>query len=584
VSHEYAASLNASRTQAFRPTRAREDLGMDARFDLGTYGRSVTTSSSEAQRWFDRGLLWCYGYNHEASVRCFERAAELDPDCAMAHWGVAYAGGCNYNRTWKDFAPAELQEVVAFTRRATDAALARLDGASEVERALVRALDSRYQSSEIVSEQAFESWNDAFAAAMAEVYARFPDDHDVATLYAEAMINRTPWLLWDVHRGVPAPGSDAERVIEVLERAMRQVEASGSQPHPGLLHMYVHVMEMSPHPERALNAADALRDLVPDAGHLLHMPSHIDILCGHYADAVRANDRAIAADERYRDVAGDLNFYTLYRVHDYHFKTYAAMFLGNYSAARSAADAVRATVSEELLRVEAPPMADVLESMVTLDLHVLIRFGRWDEILEQPLPDDGDLYCVTHAMLHYAKGIAHAASGNVTAADSERDRFREAYVRIPESRYLFNNTCLDVLAVAAAMLDGEIAYRKGDFAEAFAHLRRSVALDDALAYAEPWGWMQPARHALGALLLEQGRVEEAAAVYRADLGLDDSLSRPTQHPDNVWSLHGYTECLERLGRDAEATASRKRLVVAMARADVTIGASCFCRTEEHRCH
>jgi tetratricopeptide (TPR) repeat protein len=557
---------------------------MDGSFDLGGYSRPVTTKSAEAQRWFDRGLMWCYGYNHEASVRCFQRSAEIDPDCAMAWWGIAYAGGCNYNRTWQDFAPAELRQVVRFTRHATDRALACRDGASPVERALVEALDRRYQSKRVVSDEAFASWNDAFAEAMGNVYERFPDDHDVATLYAEAMINRTPWQLWDLVDGSPAEGADTLRAIEVLERAMRQVESQGSDAHPGLMHMYVHVMEMSPHPERALRAADALRDIAPDVGHLLHMPSHIDILCGHYFNAVHANDRAIAADERYLAAEGALNFYTLYRVHDYHFKIYAAMFLGSYGAARSAADAVRATITDEILRLEAPPMADILESMVTVDLHVLIRFGRWDEILARPLPDDDALYCVTTAMLHYAKGVAHAARGEVEEAERERTQFRAAVPRVPESRYLFNNTCLDVLAVASAMLDGEVEYRKGHHEEAFAHLRRSVALDDGLAYAEPWGWMQPARHALGALLLEQDRIDEALAVYRADLGLDGTLSRPAQHPDNVWSLHGYTECLQRLGHHAEATASQARLDLALARADVHIGASCFCRTDEHRCH
>ncbi len=559
-------------------------LDMDGSFDLGTYSRTVTSTSPEAQRWFDRGLMWCYAFNHEASVACFERAVGYDPDCAMAHWGMAYAGGCNYNRTWEDFAPSELKDVVAFTRRATDAALARLDGATEVERRLVRALDSRYQSDEVVDEDAFASWNDAYAAAMADVYAAFPDDHDVAALYAEAMINRTPWQLWDLKTRGPAEGADTLRAAEVLERAMTQREATGAEPHPGLNHVYIHVMEMSPHPERALRAADALRDQDIEAGHLLHMPSHIDILCGHYSDAVRANDRAIAADEKYRALTGDLNFYTLYRIHNYHFKTYAAMFLGNYAAALSAADAIRATLTEDLLRIEAPPMADFLESMVTVDLHVLIRFGRWNEIVERPLPEDRDLYCVTHAMLHYSKGVAYAASGRVTEAETERELFREAYARVPDTRYLFNNTCLDVLEVAEAMLDGEIEYRKGNHEAAFAHLRRSVELDDGLAYSEPWAWMQPARHALGALLLEQGHVEEAADVYRADLGLDDTLSRPAQHPDNVWSLHGYTECLERLGRDAEAAALRMRLDIALARADVEIEASCFCRTEGHPCH
>jgi tetratricopeptide (TPR) repeat protein len=357
----------------------------------------------------------------------------------------------------------------------------------------------------------------------------------------------------------------------VLERAL----ALPGEPHPGALHLYVHAQEMSPHPERALQAADLLRDLVPDAGHLLHMPTHIDVLCGLYHDVITGNHRAIVADRRYVEREGAENFYTLYRCHDYHFKLYGAMFAGRIEDALAAGDELVATLPESLLRT--PPMADWVEGFVPTRVHALVRFGRWHDLLREPLPEDAELYCVTTAMLHYAKGVAHAALGDVDAADGERALLTAAIGRVPETRYLFNNTCLDILAVASRMLDGEIAYRKGSFEEAFALLREAIALDDALPYDEPWGWMQPVRHALGALLLEQGRVAEAAAVYRADLGLDSTLARPCQHPDNVWSLHGYHECLRRLGRDAEAAMVRPRLDLAMARATVKVASSCFCR-------
>jgi tetratricopeptide (TPR) repeat protein len=365
----------------------------------------------------------------------------------------------------------------------------------------------------------------------------------------------------------------------VLETGMSQAEERGGQPHPGLLHIYIHVMEMSPHPERALRACDALRELVPDAGHLLHMPSHIDVLCGHYHNAVVANRRAIAADQKYLEREGALNFYTLYRCHDFHFKLYSAMFLGQYQAAIDAANQLIATTPEQLLRVETPPMADWLEGFMSMKLHVQVRFGKWQEIIDEPLPADRQLYSVTTAMLHYAKGVAHAASMNVVAAEEERANFDAAFARVPESRYIFNNQCTDILAVAAEMLNGEVEYRKGNYRAAFAHLRRAVELDDNLPYDEPWGWMQPARHALGALLLEQGQVEQAAVIYRADLGLDNTLSRPSQHPENVWSLHGYVECLHRLGKHEEAGAMEARLSLAKARADVEINASCYCRLE-----
>jgi tetratricopeptide (TPR) repeat protein len=209
--------------------------------------------------------------------------------------------------------------------------------------------------------------------------------------------------------------------------------------------------------------------------------------------------------------------------------------------------------------------------------HVWIRFGKWQEIIEQPLPDDPALFCVTTAMMHYAKAVALATTGDVAAAEAQQQRFEAAVQRVPQTRYVFNNTCLDILAVAAEMLNGELEYRKGNVDQAFAHLRQSVALDDHLPYDEPWAWMQPARHALGALLLEQGRVAEAEAVYRADLGLDHTLSRSCQHPDNIWSLHGFHECLRRLNKTNEADIIKLRLDLAMARADVPIQASCYCR-------
>ena len=274
-----------------------------------------------------------------------------------------------------------------------------------------------------------------------------------------------------------------------------------------------------------------------------------------------------------------LNFYSLYRCHDYHFKLYGAMLLGQLQPALEAADEMIESLPEKLLRIESPPMADWLEGFVPMKLHVLIRFGRWSEIIATALPTDRELFCVTTAMIHYAKAVAHAASGQVAAAEDEAQHFDAAFAKVPPSRYVFNNTCLDILAIAAEMMRGEIEYRKDHFDTAFAHLRKSVELDDNLPYDEPWGWMQPTRHALGALLLEQGRVEDAEAVYRADLGLDRTLARACQHPENVWSLHGFHECLMRLGKHAEAHIIKQRLDIAAAWADIAIKSSCFCRMQ-----
>ena len=557
---------------------------MDDYYDLGTYSRAVTTGSPQAQRWFDRGLLWSYGYNHDEAIRCFRKAIEHDRDCAMAYWGIAYASGPNYNKRWDAFIEQELKEAVAQARLATQAALVHIDRASPVEQGLIRALEQRYQANQVTSLEQLFSWNDAYAASMRDVYRSFADDPDVAALFAEALIDRTPWLLWDLRTGQPAAGADTLEAVAVLEQALQRMERHGAAPHPGVLHMYVHTMEMSPHPERALRAADVLRDLVPDAGHLRHMPSHIDVLCGDYRGAMITNSRAIQADSKYLEQEGPLNFYTLYRCHNYHFKLYSAMFLGQYQPALEAANQLQATIREELLRVEQPPMADWLEGFVSMKVHVQIRFGKWQDILATPLPHDQALYCVTTAMLHYARGVAHAACGHVAAAETEQQLFLDALTRVPATRYIFNNTCIDILAVAGAMLSGEIEYRKGNYDSAFTHLRQARSLDDNLPYDEPWGWMQPVRHALGALLLEQGRVEEALQAYRADLGLDNTLSRASWHLDNVWSLHGYVECLKQLGRDDEAAAVQTRLDLAMARADVPITASCFCRVGERCCN
>jgi tetratricopeptide (TPR) repeat protein len=272
-----------------------------------------------------------------------------------------------------------------------------------------------------------------------------------------------------------------------------------------------------------------------------------------------------------------MNFYSVYRTHDYHFKLYGAMFLGQYDTAVQAAKEMIATLPAELLRVQSPPMADWLVGFVSMRMHALIRFGKWAEILETPIPEDAELFCVTTAMIHYARGVAFAASGCIEEASAEQTQFRAAIRRVPDTRYVFNNSCLDILAIASEMLDGELEYRRGNLDAAFSHLRHSIELDDNLPYDEPWGWMQPTRHAYGALLLEQDRVAEAEAVYRADLGLDDTLPRAYQHPDNVWSLHGIHECLIRLGKDAEAGIIRSRLDLALARTDVTIKASCYCR-------
>jgi tetratricopeptide (TPR) repeat protein len=545
---------------------------MEYPYDLGAYARKVTTTSADAQRWFERGLNWCLGYHHEEAVACFETALKSDPNCAMAHWGIGYAAGPNYNFPWDLMDPSGRASVLARAHDATHAALALVGDVTAPERALIEALRPRYPQREPIDDQ--RPWNDAFADAMRLAHRSHPNDLDLRAIFVEAILNRTPWQMWDLRSGEPAPGAGTLEAVELLETAFRDLP--GAMNHPGLLHLHVHLMEMSPHPEKALVTGDRLREVSPDMGHLVHMPTHIDIQCGHYRDAMHWNQKAIVADRKFYDRAGPMNFYSGYRIHNYHFAAYGAMFLGQYAPAIAAADELIETMPEAFLRIPSPPMADFFEGYVAIRQHVLVRFGKWREIIAQDLPADPDLFCNTVAMLHYAKGVAHAALGNVSAAHAEQTFFRKAAQRVPRSRQLHNVPCVQLLAIAEQMLEGEIAYRRGEHDTAFAHLPAAIRLEDDLPYDEPWGWMQPVRHALGALLLEQGRTTEAEAVYREDLGLVGTLPRAQIHPDNVWAMRGLLDCLDRRGETAEAPLIRQRVTLVAARADLPVLVSCFC--------
>ena len=551
-------------------------------YDLGKYSRSITTKSPDAELWFNRGLIWCYGFNHEEAVECFERAIAADGGCALAYWGVAYALGPNYNKPWSFFDDEELETTVERTHRmveqASKCAAASAGAATPLEKALVDALRYRYPRDHASEKDDRSVWNVEYADAMLRVHAEFGSDLDVAALCADALMNLSPWKLWDLKSGGPAPGARTQQVQAILERALGQTP--GGMQHPGVLHLYIHFIEMSPTPELGLPAADALRGLVPDAGHLNHMPTHIDVLVGDYARGIASNRQAFEADEKFLARAGARNFYTLYRMHDYHFCLYSALFAGQSRVALDTAARLEASLSADLLRVGSPPMADWLEGFVAMRVHALVRFGRWDDLVALPLPADRALYCATTAMTHYAKAVALAATARLPEAEAERARFHAAKARVPASRTLFNNTCADLLAVAEALMEGEVAFRCGHHDEAYAHLRAAVARYDGMPYDEPWGWMQPARHAYGALLMERAHYAEAAAVYADDLGLNDNLPRALRHPGNVWALHGYHECLVKLGREQEAEAIAPALKKALAGADVPIQSSCFCRRVE----
>lgn len=550
--------------------------GNAAYFDLGFWRRPITTTSTDAQRWFDRGLMWTYGYNQEEAAECFRRALEHDSDCAMAWWGLGYCSGPFYNRYWQHLTDPELATMLGTCREATHRAIELAGDATPAERALIHALKERYPGNAPQPLDELQRWQDNFTNAMRRVHREFPDDLDIAAIFAEAAITRTPRMLWDIRNGVPRTGADTVEVRGLLESVIERSDRIGVH-HPGACHVYLHVMEMSPVPEEALPTADRLAELAPDAGHLLHMPTHIHVLCGDYRRAVTQSEIAIEADYRYLDYAGPDNFYTTSRTHSVHLYCYAAMMLGQHRIARNATLMLEEAGTPELIEGSPPYMASILDGYASMRTHVQVRFGKWDELVHEPAPDRSDLYPVTTAMRAYGRGIGHSALGNIDEARSARRELDVARARIPSNTLLLNNPANDVLAVAEAMLDGELSYRLREFDTAFERLREAVRCDDGLNFTEPWAWMHPPRHALGALLCEQGRYREAEAVYRADLGLDGSLPRCMQHPRNVWALQGLVECVERCGRTDEIPILRQELATAAAFADFSVTSSCACR-------
>ena len=519
-------------------------------YDIGDIHRQVTTDSPAAQLWFDRGLAMCYGFNHEEAIRCFRKSLMADPKMSMAYWGLAYAMGPNINNME---IPAHQ---IAQARFALDLAELHWNSCSEVEKGLIAALGERYQTPVPELEQRIEM-NTSYAEAMRKLRQEFPDDPTVAALFAESLMNLRPWDHW-TKEGTAA--EETPEILQTLEAAMEQWPE-----HPALCHLYIHAMEASPHPEKALPAANRLRGLVPGSGHLIHMPTHIDVLVGDYEQVIQTNLKAIQVDQEFVDREGVLNFYTLYRIHNYHFVVYGAMFDGQSELAMKTA--------RELVRQIPPPMlqeqTDFLDAFVPMPLHVMIRFGRWEDILKEPQPAES--LPMTTAVWHYARAIAFAATEQVAEAEAEQRKFTTAVSKVPETSFLFNNSSLDILKVAAEMIAGEIEYRRGNYDVAFKHLRQAVELDDALHYDEPWGWMQPARHALGALLLEQRQFAEAEQVYRADL---------QKRPHNPWSLHGLTAALTAQGKSEEAAKFLAEFERASSRSDIQIDRSCFCKLKE----
>eukprot|EP00051_Salpingoeca_urceolata_P010952 m.134537 g.134537 ORF g.134537 m.134537 type:complete len:579 (-) comp16916_c0_seq1:94-1830(-) len=556
----------------------------DASLDLGDGGRVVHGVDEAAQRTFRRGQLQMYAFHHEEALRCFEHVAKRYPACVLAHWFAAHCCAPNYNNQDVDdeawaLGARHMQAAVAAAATAPAAASTAAGATAScatavLGRALVEAGRHRFPLPRPPTAEGRLAVMRTFAVQVEALLAQFPDDGDVACLVAEAWMNLRPWKLWTAD-GQPQP--DTEKIVGLLEQALEKFPT-----HSGLCHFYIHAMEMSPHLERPmlLDVCKRLPAISPDAGHLIHMPTHIYVQIGRYGETVELNEQAIVADLKTTEALGRDPFFTLYRAHNYHFVVFGGMFAGNYNKSIKAARDLVQQIPDSLL-VESG-MADWLEPFVPLFVHVLVRFGRWEELLAEPFPADRELHCTSVALLHYGRGIARAVRGEVTQALDEQRLMRAAIDHVVKSRVLFNNTMADILAVADAMLQGEIEYRQQDYHAAFETLGRAVVLDDSLPYDEPWAWMQPARHALGALLLEQGWLEAAERVYRDDLA---------KHPDNCWSLRGLLGCLDAHLKDDKSTVEdEKRMEVLRAEhqqltrtldrvqsiADVPVLASCFC--------
>jgi len=512
-------------------------------YELGPLSRAVTTRSPEAQRYFDQGLAFLYGFNHDEAIRSFRRAAELDPGCAMAHWGIAIANGPHINNP---VLPPDRAQAAFEALRLAQAAVA---GATPVEKALVVAQAARYTSPPPEDRKQLDI---AYANAMRAVWAAYPNDADAGALFAEAMADLRPWDLW-LPDGQPQPGT--EELIAALDGVLRL-----DPKHPLALHLYIHAVEASTQPGRADAAAEALRERLPGLGHLVHMPSHIDVRRGRWQEAIVANTKAIASDRAYTARSPEQGFYRLYMAHNHHMLTYGAMMTGQSALALRTIRAMVGDIPLEFFR--ANPFAD---GFMAMPLEVLMRFGRWDEILAEPAFPD--FVPISRALQHYARGVAFAARDKRADSERELQAFLEARARVPKDAFFGNNTGADVLDVAERVLRGEILFRAGKRDEGIALLREGVAREDALRYDEPPDWIQPVRHPLGAALLQAGRFAEAEAVFREDLA---------KLPDNGWGLYGLSRALQMQKKRAEAALVLKRFEAVWSRADLKIQSACLC--------
>ena len=503
--------------------------------DLGDHHFAIQTESDLAQQYFDQGLRLTYGFNHGEAIRAFNEAARLDPNCAMCYWGIALAYGPNINL------PMDSASAVA-AYAAMQEALARREHATERERAYIDALAVRYAETPPADRAELDS---AYAEAMGELVERYPDDHEAATLYAESLMDLSPWNYWEKD-GTPRP--DTPTILANLERV---VEANPN--HPGACHFYIHAVEAA-EPEKGVACAERLAELMPGAGHIVHMPAHIYIRVGRWNDAIEINHHATHVDETYIADQRPMSAYPMvYYPHNYHFLAFAASMAGRGAEAIEAAHNAAARVP-----LEGALLAHELEGIVAYEYLTLVRFGRWDDLLALPMPASELRYA--NGLAQYARGIALAATGRADEADAALQALSAHSAEVEKEP---GNT---VLMIAEHALRGEIASRQGRLDEGIEHLREAMMLEDELIYIEPPFWYYPIRHTLAAVLLEADRPAEAETLYREDL---------KRFPGNGWSLYGLAESLRAQGKDADADALEASLAEAWNEADVTLNASRF---------
>ncbi len=519
-----------------------QSTGMRLQGELGEHHHPISTESELAQRYFDQGINLVFGFNHELAVLSFREALVHDPDCAMCYWGIALALGPNINAPMGPEAGAAAWEALG-------EAQARLEHASEAERAYIHALSKRYAENPGADRGPLDR---AFADAMAEVHARYPDDVDAATIYAEALMDLYPW---DYYLADGTPRPETEIVLRVLESVLDR------EPyHPGANHYWIHALEKYD-PERAEAAADRLATIAPDAGHLVHMPSHIYWRVGRYEDAVRVNAEAAAADEALFAWCSDTAFYAAgYYTHNIHFLWAASMASGQSDQALTAARRLVSKVPPEMV-----PEYPFLEDFLAVPVLTLARFARWDQMLAEPTPPESQRYVT--AVWHYGRGLAHARRGDAAAARVELAALRAAHDDPSLADLVYDvagNTAGQRLALALHHLEAELALADGETEAAIAHLEEGVVVGDAMAYIEPPAWYLPTRQVLGAVLLEAGRLAEAEAVLRKNL---------EHYPRNGWALRGLSVALEQQGRDVDAEWVRRGFERAWANADVRLESS-----------